>query len=179
MAEAFSNLLALAVPALLLGLWLLLRRRTRVQARPSRSERADVIIDGSNVMHWQAGAVSLDPVKQVVTMIAAQGLRAGVVFDANAGYKTHARYQDDAEMARHLGLPEDRVLVVPKGVPADRFILLAARSHKARVVTNDRYRDWAEEFPEVAAPGFLIRGGVRQGALWLNDRDLASTPASP
>lgn len=39
-------------------------------------------------------------------------------------------------------------------------------------MTNDRYRDWQADFPEVAAPGFLIRGGVRDGAVWLQDRDI-------
>lgn len=37
----------------------------------------------------------------------------------------------------------------------------------ARIVTNDRYRDWAEAHPEIATPGHLIRGGWREGKLWL------------
>ena len=99
----------------------------------------------------------------------------GVMFDANAGYKLQDRYQDDRHMARQLRLPEDRVLVVPKGVPADQYILTAARDLGARVVTNDRYRDWLERFPEAAEPGFLIRGGASEaGEVWLNPRDLAA-----
>jgi len=112
--------------------------------------------------------VSLDPVVQAVRQLEARGLKVGVIFDANAGYKTHDRYQDDAAMARRLGLPEERVLVVPKGTVADRFILQAARRLGAKVISNDRYRDWLAEFPEAANPGFLIRGGVRQGVLWLD-----------
>jgi len=35
------------------------------------------------------------------------------------------------------------------------------------VVSNDRFRDWAEAHPEVLEPGRLIRGGFRGGKLWL------------
>jgi hypothetical protein len=35
-------------------------------------------------------------------------------------------------------------------------------------VTNDRFRDWAEDFPDVAATAALIRGGYREGRLWLD-----------
>lgn len=36
------------------------------------------------------------------------------------------------------------------------------------MVSNDRYRDWAGEYPELTRPGQLIRGGYRDGALWLD-----------
>lgn len=163
----WSDLVLLAGPCLLASLWLLWRRGPP-RRPPDRQARQHVILDGSNIMHWAEGAVSLDPVVQAVRQLEARGLTVGVIFDANAGYKTHDRYQDDAAMARRLGLPEERVLVVPKGTVADRFILQAARRLGAKVITNDRYRDWLTEFPEAANPGFLIRGGVRQGVLWLD-----------
>lgn len=178
----FSDLLLLAGPCLVASLWLVWRRLRagfrRAPPRKAAPAPRHVIVDGSNVMHWQAGVPSLEPVIAAVRVLAEQGLTPGVIFDANAGYKTHDRYQDDHEMARRLGLPDDRVLVVPKGVPADQYILTAARQLRARVVTNDRYRDWAAEFPEVARPGFLIRGGVKDGALWLHGRDLAAGDVS-
>jgi hypothetical protein len=58
--------------------------------------------------------------------------------------------------------------VVNKGNPADPTILAAARDLKARIVSNDRYRDWTESHPEVAKPGHVIRGGYRDGNLWLD-----------
>ncbi len=67
-----------------------------------------------------------------------------------------------------IGLPGDQVVVVPKGTVADLTVLAAARDLGARVVTNDRYRDWAEQHPEVREPGHLVRGGYRDGQLWLN-----------
>ena len=59
-------------------------------------------------------------------------------------------------MGKLLDLPEDRVIVVPKGTPADPTILAAAR-FDARVVTNDRYNDWVEMHPESREPGHRIR----------------------
>ena len=93
-----------------------------------------------------------------------------MVFDANAGYKITGRYQHDGALGRLLGLPEDRVMVVAKGTQADPTVLTAARDLGARGVSNDRYRDWAETFPEVLDPGHVVRGGYRGGKLWLDLR---------
>ena len=38
---------------------------------------------------------------------------------------------------------------------------------KARVITNDRFRDWVGDFPEVAQARYLVPGGYRDGRLWL------------
>jgi hypothetical protein len=169
------DVVLLAGPCLIASLWLLLRepgQAAKPPTIPAPPARAQVIIDGSNVLHWDGGAPSLASVSLVVRALEAKGLTAGVMFDANAGYKIDDRYQDDAELARRLALPEDRVLVVLKGTPADLYILKAARAMSATVVTNDRYRDWVGDFPEVAERGFLVRGGVKNGAVWFNPRDI-------
>jgi hypothetical protein len=83
------------------------------------------------------------------------------------------RYMHDGDFARLLGLESRQVLVVPKGTQADPFLLQTAREFGARIVTNDRYRDWADRHPEVLEPGFLIRGGMRGSTVWL--KDLAAT----
>lgn len=185
----WSDLILLAGPAALASLWLLARaavaprtprtavgvdgaeprgRRTwHTKARPKW-----VVVDGSNVMHWQDETPRIEPLREVLDHLARAGMTAGVVFDANAGYLVAGKYQHDHAFGRMLGLPEDRIMVVPKGTPADPTILTIARDLGARVVTNDRYRDWTADFPEVTRPGFLIRGGYRGGRLWL---DLAET----
>jgi hypothetical protein len=73
----------------------------------------------------------------------------------------------ERELSQILGLPQDQVLVVPKGSPADPWILTTARDFGARIVTNDRYRDWAEAHPEVAKPGFLVHGSLSATGVWL------------
>ncbi|MGL5010244.1 MAG: NYN domain-containing protein, partial [Paracoccaceae bacterium] len=126
------------------------------------------VIDGSNVMHWRDKTPQLAPLLAVVAELTRRGLTPGVVFDANAGYKLSDRYHHDGAFGKMLGLPRDRVFVVPKGTPADGYVLTAARELNARVVSNDRFRDWQEDFPEVTQPGHVIRGGYRDGVLWLD-----------
>lgn len=140
----------------------------RIQSR----RRPVILIDGSNVMHWRDGTPSLAPLRAVIGVVRAAGFELGIVFDANAGYKLFGRYLDDADLARKLDLPADQVLVVPKGQPADPVLLAIARDRGASIITNDRYRDWAETHPEIATPGHLIRGGWRDDEIWL---DLAAS----
>lgn len=128
-----------------------------------------VLVDGSNVMHWNENTPSLQTLRWVLEELRQRGFNPGVIFDANADYKLAGRYLDDDILARDLGLPEAQVLVVPKGTPADEYLLTIARKLHARVVTNDRFRDWAQKFPEVHEPGFLIRGGARPGHIWLDE----------
>jgi hypothetical protein len=116
-------------------------------------------VDGSNVMHWAGDPPSIAPLRAVVRKIAVEGYTPGVVFDANAGYLLEGRYRHDGDMARLRGLPLDQVFVVNKGTQADATVLEAARNTQARVVTNDRFRDWADRYPEVIPPGFLVRSG--------------------
>jgi hypothetical protein len=152
--------------------------RDRPRARAARGQQPEkepdyLVVDGSNVMHWNDGPPSLDPLRLVLDDLTGRGFTPGVIFDANAGYKLFARFEDAGSFAARLGLPDDRVFVVPKGTQADRYILEAARTLRARVVTNDRYRDWHDQFPEVEEPSFLICGGAREGRIWLG---LSSRP---
>ncbi len=146
--------------------WLFLRSFLRRRAKKRQLRNAEpIIIDGSNIMHWNGGEPRLETVKAVVDWLTDHGYAPGVIFDANAGYLLSGKYQHDGSLARRLGLPEKNVMVVPKGTPADPMILQAARDMNARVVTNDRYRDWTEQFPEIRSKGFLIRGNFASGKL--------------
>ncbi len=160
-----TAVLAIAGACLAALLLLLLLRRRRKRGRP-------VVIDGSNVMHWNGDRASLATVREVIARLQALGYAPGIIFDANAGYKLADRYLDDRHFAKLLNLPSDRVLVVPKGDPADPTILSAARDMGAQVLTNDRFRDWAGDFPEVKVAGHLVRGGFRNGALWIDEKAL-------
>lgn len=157
-----ADVVLLALPCLLASLFLLLRAYWR---RPAPRW---ILVDGSNVLHWQDGAPQVATLRAVVDHLTALGFAPSVVLDANAGYKIGDRYQHDAAFGRMLGMPVDRVMVAGKGTPADPVLLAAARDLGARIVTNDRYRDWAEAYPEVTNPGHLVRGGYRDGKLWLD-----------
>lgn len=163
--------LVISTLAALASFLLLVRATVKGSARAPKNA---VVIDGSNVMHWKEDVARLAPLREVINALQEKGYEPGVIFDANAGYKLADRYLDDGHFAKLLNLPADRVLVVPKGEPADPTILAAARETGAQIVTDDRFRDWAGDFPEVTEPGHLIRGGYRDGTLWLDDEALAA-----
>jgi len=153
------------------------QRHRRTSARPPE-QRNWIVVDGSNVMHWKEGAPSLVPLLKVMDSLKSRGFAPGVVFDANAGWKLFGRYVNEEEFGRQLGLPTDQVLVVPKGTQADPYILATARKFNARIVTNDRYRDWVDDHPEVTRPGFLIRGEMQGEAVRLKGVDTPKAAVS-
>lgn len=177
---ALSDVLLLAGPCAVASAILLLRAilRRATAAKPAAPEL--IIVDGSNVLHWKDSAPRIGTVREVVDRLSRLGFAPGVVFDANVGYLIAGRYQHDGALSKLLGLPTDRVMVVDKGTPADAVILAAARDYGARIVSNDRYRDWADRHPEVGEPGHVVRGEYRGQDLWLDlgenreDRPFAS-----
>lgn len=150
---------------LLLAVFLLLRQWAQ---RSAAERRPQAVIDGSNVMHWHDSTPRIGPVVEVLGLLDRLGYQAGVIFDANAGYKLTGRYLHDAGFGVLLGVGADRVMVVPKGEQADPFLLRYASEAEAIVISNDRFRDRIDEFPELAAPGRLVRGGWRDGKVWLD-----------
>jgi len=175
-----GDLLLLAGPCAIAALLLLLRGPARAapdlwpspgqipdSARQHRGGKP-IVVDGSNIMYWRDNTPRLDTLREVLGQLAARGYAPGVVFDANAGYLLMGRYQHHGALGRLLGLPEERVMVVPKGEPADPVVLAAARDLGAPILSNDRFRDWAEAHPEVVVPGHVIRGQYRDGGLWLD-----------
>jgi Zc3h12a-like Ribonuclease NYN domain len=178
-AEA-SNLVVEVIVALallgLLGAAFLLWRK--VPPRPRPVPETWLLIDGSNVMHWVDNTPSLEPVQKVVEHLRVLGYVPGVVFDANAGWKIFGRYVDDRDFAKLLRIEREQVLVVPKGTQADPYLLRTARDFGVRIISNDRFRDWSADYPEVAAPGFLIPGSLVGGRLQLAGLEAAVQPTA-
>ena len=191
--EIFSDLNLIAVPSVVASAYLLIRARLRhVQPDQRRrrkigqsrgawlkSDQQYIIVDGSNVMHWNDGTPQLETLREVVHQLVARGFDPGVVFDANAGYLLTGKYQHHGAMGKLLGLSEERIMVVDKGNPADPTILAAAKDLGARIVTNDRYKDWADTHPEVHTSGHLVRGGYVAGKLWLDLKTSQRDGTSP
>lgn len=151
-----------ALSALLASLWLLVRAwRNRIHW---------VVVDGSNVLHWRDNRPDPAPLRAVLATLRRKGWRPVVIFDANAGFKIAGRHMGDVALARLIDLPPRQVALVPSGQPADPTILRTARDLKAPIVTNDRYRDWMSEFPEVRRPGTLIPGRYADGVVTLDLR---------
>lgn len=178
--SAFSTEMIVAgvLLALIMALFLLSRLWRSMSRLPEAQPEPWLLIDGSNVMHWQDNKPALEPVKQVVRRVRQLGYHPGIVFDANAGWKLAGRYLDDDDFAGLLGLYPKQVMVVPKGRQADPYLLETARGFGARIVTNDKFRDWVETHPEVSTPGFLIRGGLRGQEVWLAGLESAQKSAA-
>ncbi|MHA6263502.1 NYN domain-containing protein [Arenibacterium sp. CAU 1754] len=138
-----------------------------------------VVIDGSNVMHWKDDSASLGTVQQLLGLLHEQDKVPVVWFDANVGYKVRDRYLGPGPLARILGLSPRQVFVAPKGTPADPLLLEDAQKLNATVITNDRFRDWAESHPQIAQPGFLVGGQVQGDNIKLTDGSLAEPLKEP
>lgn len=159
-----SDWLLLSLPVLLASLFLLLRNR-----KHKHRTKKQIVVDGSNVMYWHDNSPKLETLRSVLKLLDEKGYEAGAIFDANAGYLLTGKYTDDGALAKLLGLPEDRVVVVAKGTPADPVILQAARELGAQILTNDRYRDWVDDHPEIRTQGHLVKGGYEGGQFWIHD----------
>jgi hypothetical protein len=157
LAPAAPDWAIVALPALLASLFLL--GQAALRQRPAAKRW--IVVDGSNVMHWKDNTPDLGTLARVVQLLGDQGFSPVVIFDANAGYLVNGRYRSGPALGRQIGLPGNQATVVPRGTPADPVILARARALGARIVTNDRYRDWADDHPEIASPGHLVRGGLR------------------
>jgi hypothetical protein len=114
-------------------------------------------------MYWDRETPSLGTVREVLRAVEAEGFVPLVWFDANVGHVVAGRYLGPEKMAKQLGLQQGQVLVAPKGTPADPLLLEEAARLGVRVVTNDRFRDWANDHPIVQDPERFVRGGVRDG----------------
>jgi rRNA-processing protein FCF1 len=163
-AAQSPELLVMAGPALVLSIWAWVKALLKRLLPP----RNLIVVDGSNVLFWRENRPQLATLIEVLRTLEARGFLPGVVFDANAGYLIDAGFKDEAAFAALLNLPLNRVRVVDKSTPADPVVLETARKYGVQVVSNDRYRDWADRFPEVNDPKHILRGGYRDGSLWLD-----------
>jgi len=161
----WSDLLIL-LPSLI-GFWILVSSRKRdPQARVVEDALPPhaIVVDGSNVMHWGDGP-SADVLTRVLRALERKGHNPIVFFDANVGYVLGDRYFNERVLSDMLGMPEQQICVVSKGVIADEAILMFASDHGLRVVSNDRYRDWRVRFPHADTKGVLLGGAWRDGSV--------------
>lgn len=128
-----------------------------------------IAVDGSNVLYWQDEIPSLQTVRHVVDALKRRGMKPVVWFDANVGHLVGDRYLGPVPLAKSLGLSVRQVIVAPKGTPADPMVIEGARLLNSRIVSDDRFRDWQEQYPEVREAKIFMRGSIRNGALRLDE----------
>jgi hypothetical protein len=101
------------------------------------------IVDGSNVAHsGEGGEAKLANIRLVCDRLRDQGYEPIVVVDAALRHQIDER--DDYESM----VDDGSIRQAPAGTDADYFILSFARELDASVVSNDRFKDRLEAFPE-------------------------------
>ena len=119
-----------------------------------------VVIDGANVAYEErsaGGKPKLSNLLKVRRELEGRGCEAVIIVDASLKYDI-----DDQEQLETL-IQSQQVRQVPAGTDADFFIIQFADQLDALMVTNDRYRDYAERFPwipERRLPYMIVKGEV-------------------
>jgi hypothetical protein len=108
------------------------------------AENRTVIVDGSNVAHSSEGEKALlQNIRVVREKLIEEGYEPIVLADAAL------RHQIDDEHGFEALVEEGTIRQAPAGTDADYFILSFARELDANIVSNDRFKDRVEAFPEV------------------------------
>lgn len=109
----------------------------------TRDPRTTVLIDASNVAHSTEGEQPrLENIALVVRKLREEGYEPIVMADAAL------RHQIDDKDGYERRIDEGKIRQAPAGTDADYFLLSFARELDALIVSNDRFRDRAEAFPE-------------------------------
>lgn len=102
-----------------------------------------VLVDGSNVAHAGEGtAARLANILLVRDKLRSEGLEVVVVADAALRHQI-----DDSEGYERL-VEAGELKQAPAGTDADYFLLAFARELGASILSNDRFKDRVEHFPE-------------------------------
>jgi hypothetical protein len=110
----------------------------------SGEETKTVIVDGSNVAHSSEGERPLlENILAVRDKLVEEGYEPVILADAAL------RHQIDEENAFEKMIESGEIKQAPAGTDADFFILSFARELEATIVSNDRFKDRVEAFPEV------------------------------
>ena len=118
-------------------------RKGATDEGPDGEDSQRVLVDASNVAHaTEGGEARLENIKLVQAKLLEEGFEPLVVADAAL------RHQIDNKSAYEAMIENGQVHQAPAGTDADFFILSFARELNARILTNDRFRDRAEEFAE-------------------------------
>jgi hypothetical protein len=103
-----------------------------------------VIVDGSNVAHSTEGEKALlENIRVVREKLIEEGYEPVVLADAAL------RHQIDDETGFEELVESGTIKQAPAGTDADYFILSFARELDANIVSNDRFKDRVDAFPEV------------------------------
>ncbi len=116
--------------------------RTDTETDGDTDDSARVLVDASNVAHaTEGGEAKLANLMLVMRRLREDGYEPLIVADAAL------RHQIDNKAEYEKLVDQGVIHQAPAGTDADYFILSFAREMDARILTNDRFRDRASDFP--------------------------------
>ncbi len=107
-----------------------------------------VVVDASNVAHHVKNENSEPQITNILAAVKAleeSGDEFVIIADASL------RHDIDDKVKFEKLLESDNVEEVPAGNDADHFILDIATREKAKILSNDKFRDYAAEFRNVSS----------------------------
>ena len=123
-----------------------------------RLDAKTAIFDGSNIYHFgRENELDAQPLGMLAYQLRAEGYRIVCFFDANIFYtlNEHDAFPKDRQHSLDLlqdifGLKKNEIYVVPSGTQADKYVLDSLKHLPISfAVTNDRFRDYAKQYPTV------------------------------
>lgn len=117
-----------------------------------------VIIDASNVAHYgkgKEGSPRLNTVLKSIEALKSLGYKPYAIADASL------RHEIDEKEEFNKLLEEGTIVQVPSGTTADHFILKIAEEEDAKILSNDIFREYNDEFKDIASRRipYSVKGG--------------------
>lgn len=137
-----------------------------------RLDEKTAVFDGSNIYHLgHDKGLDAQPLGEIAYLLRAQGFRIVCFFDANIFYTlgehgafATGKWHSLVMLQDIFGLKEDEIYVVPSGVQADKYILEFLKYMPISfAVTNDKFRDYADQYPTVMKDKLWRKGVVISG----------------
>jgi hypothetical protein len=125
------------------------------------------VIDGLNVCKYRASSTSLSILLTLVMELIRRRHSFICLFDAVTPYRL-SDHEREQYVALLQALP-DYFVEITGGIEADEFVLLQAASTNGIVISNDRFRKYAERYPWVQQKERLIKGSIIRDMLLVPD----------
>lgn len=107
-----------------------------------------VVVDASNVAHFgrkRDAKPSLEYIVKAADALEKLGYKPILIADASL------RHEIDQKDEFNQLLEEDKIQQVPSGTTADHFILKMAEDEDAKILSNDVFREYNDEFQDISS----------------------------
>ncbi len=127
----------------------------------AKNQKQYVVVDASNVAHEEVTEGGKPKIANLIAVrdeLREQGYEPIIIADATLRHEI-----DDPQQLESL-MDRQEVRQVPAGTDADFFIVQTAEQQNAKIVSNDRYQDFEEQFPWVKSrrvPFMIVKGQVQ------------------